>query len=105
MDSYIVVLTTFGSKEEALQVTEKLLKARLIACVNIIDNLASLFHWKGKIEKSCEALAIMKTQKKHLEELMEWIQTHHSYSMPEIIALPVIGGSGEYLNWIKEETS
>jgi len=105
MDNYIIVLTTFGTKEAALKVTEKLLKARLIACVNIIDNVDSLFHWNGKIENSREALAIMKTQKKHLEELMEWIHTHHTYSVPEIIALPIIGGSGEYLNWLKEETS
>ena len=105
MDAYIIVLTTFSSKEEALKVTDKLLKARLIACANIIDQVDSFFHWQGKIENEKEALTILKTQKKHLNELIKWIQTHHSYSVPEIIALPIIGGSKKYLDWIKEETT
>jgi len=105
MEAYIIVLTTFGSKEEAKTVTDKLLKARLIACANLIDNVDSYFHWQGKIENEREVLAILKTQKKHLDELFEWIQTHHPYSVPEILALPIFRGSGEYLNWIKEETT
>ncbi len=105
MEAFIIVLTTFGSKEEAQKVTNKLLKARLIACANIIDKVDSFFHWQGKIENEQEVIAILKTQKKHLDELFEWIQTHHSYSVPEILALPIVRGSGDYLAWIKEETS
>ena len=105
MEPFIVVFVTFRDHDEAQDIINKVLKARLIACANIIDNVDSFFHWQNKIENEREAMAVMKTQRKHLTELMEWIQAHHSYSVPEIIALPIIGGSGEYLNWIKEETS
>jgi len=105
MDAYIIVLTTFSSKEEAQKVIDIVLKARLIACANIIDKVDSFFHWQGKIENEQETMAILKTQKKHLDELFECIQTHHSYSVPEILALPIYRGSSDYLNWIKKETT
>ncbi len=105
MESFIVVFTTFKDKTEAEKTIHKLLKARLIACANIIDNVDSFFHWNSQVENEKEAMVVIKTQRKLLEELVEWIQTNHSYQVPEIIALPIIGGSAEYLNWIKEETT
>lgn len=105
MTDYIIVLSTFPSKEEAEKLSEKLLKARLIACANISSPMESFFHWKGPIQKENEVLVIMKTRKKLFDELSGWILTHHPYDVPEIIALPVLMGSDEYLGWIKEETS
>ena len=104
MEQFIVVFTTCPSEQEAQRIVEKVLKARLIACANIVPAVQSLFHWKGEISKEGEVLVVMKTRKKLLKELTAWIQTHHSYEVPEVIALPIVGGSEEYLSWIEEET-
>ena len=105
METFILVLTTCASQEEAEKIINKLLKARLIACANIVPGVHSLFHWKGKITREQEVLVLMKSRKKYFKELEEWIQTHHSYEVPEIIAMPIMLGSQEYLDWLNEETS
>lgn len=105
MESFILVMTTCASHEEAETLVQKLLKARLIACGNILAGVQSLFHWKGQISHEQEVLVLMKSRKKYYKELEEWIQAHHSYEVPEIIALPILVGSAEYLDWLYEETS
>ncbi len=105
MESYLLVMTTCASEEEAEKIVKKVLDAHLIACANIIPGVNSFFHWKGKVTSEKEVVVLMKTRKKLFSELMEWIQTHHSYQVPEIIALPIVDGSTEYLDWVKEETS
>ena len=105
MDSFILVFSTFSSEEEAKKISNQVVKARLAACANIVPKVHSIFHWKNELSHEDEVMVLMKTQKKHLKELVLWIQSHHSYELPEVIALPIIGGSEEYLDWIKEETS
>jgi len=105
MESYILVMTTCATQSEAQEIVRKLLKARLIACANIIPGAQSIFHWKGKISEEAEAVVLMKSRKKYFKELEEWIQAHHSYELPEIIAMPIVMGSQEYLDWLHEETS
>ena len=105
MTAFIIVITTLPSKEEAEKLSEKLLKARLAACVNISSQMESLFHWKGQIDRQNEVLVIMNSRKQLFTKLSEWIMTHHPYDVPEILALPVLMGSDDYLNWINEETS
>ena len=105
MESYLIVMTTCASEEEAGKIVKKVLDAHLIACANIVPGVNSFFRWKGKVTNEKEVMVLMKTRKKLFSELTEWIQTHHSYQVPEIIALPIIDGSTEYLDWIKEETS
>jgi periplasmic divalent cation tolerance protein len=102
---YLLVITTCSSQEEAEAIVDKVLQARLIACGNIIPEVQSFFRWKNEISHEKEVVVLMKTQKKHLDELVEWIQVHHSYQVPEIIALPIVGGNTDYLNWVKEETT
>lgn len=104
MESYILVMTTCASPEEAQDILSKVLKARLVACGNIVSGVTSWFHWKGAIEQAQETLLLLKTRKDYFKELKEWILTHHSYEVPEVIALPILLGSEEYLDWIKEET-
>jgi len=101
---YIVILTTCASKREALRIAEGLLKARLVACANIMDTIDSRFWWKGKIDRAREALLVLKTAKSEFGRVEKAIKRLHSYEVPEIIALPVIGGSRKYLEWIRRET-
>jgi periplasmic divalent cation tolerance protein len=104
MESYIMVLTSCVSQEEAEKIVQKVLKARLIACANIIPAVKSFFWWKGEITSAAEVMVVMKTRKKYFKELSEWILSEHSYKIPEIIALSIDDGQREYLDWIHEET-
>jgi len=98
--SYIVVLVTTPSREEAENVAQKLLELRLIACANIVGPVSSHFHWGGKLEHAEEFLIMMKSRVNLFEALSLQVKSLHSYTVPEIIALPVAAGSGNYLDWL-----
>jgi periplasmic divalent cation tolerance protein len=101
----IVVLITCSTEEEAGRITRALVDEKLIACGNMISPVKSIFFWQGKTNDESEALIIAKSIKKKFPDIIERVKTLHSYSVPEIIALPVIAGSDEYLNWINETLS
>ena len=100
MNPYIIVIATTASKQEAENIAQHLLQERLIACANITVPVASLFHWNDKLEKAEEHLVFMKTRKDLFEKLSETVKKLHSYEVPEIIALPIVDGSKEYLAWL-----
>jgi periplasmic divalent cation tolerance protein len=97
---YIIVLVTAKDKSEAARIAAGLLEAKLIACANIIDGVKSLFWWQGKIDSSKEVLLVLKSRKALLKKITDRVKSLHSYQTPEIIALPIVGGSGDYLAWI-----
>ncbi len=99
---YIVIFITAGSKKEAEKIARGLLSARLVACVNIVDGVESFFWWKNKIDRARECLLIMKSTEKKLKEVIKIAKSLHSYDVPEIIALSVIGGNKPYLDWIDD---
>ena len=98
---YVVVLVTCGSKQEAEKVVQNLLDAKLIACGNIIGPVTSFFRWYGKSEKAEEWLALMKSRRDLFDKLAAAVKALHSYEVPEILALPVVGGAKEYLDWLE----
>lgn len=100
----IVVLITTSDEVEAAKLAKALVQAKLAGCVNIIKDIRSIYSWKGKIEDEKEVLMVAKTQKSLLDPLMEKVKELHSYTVPEIIALPIIQGSEDYLRWLKEVT-
>jgi periplasmic divalent cation tolerance protein len=93
-------MVTTATKQEAEKIAQRLLKERLIACANIIGPVSSLFHWAGKMEKAEEFLIFMKSRKDLFEKLAETVKALHSYEVPEILVLPVVGGSKVYLDWL-----
>ena len=99
-NAYVIVLVTTASKQEAEKIAQHLLKRRLIACANIIGPVSSLFHWSGKVETAEEYLIFMKSRKDLFEKLAETVKALHSYEVPEILVLPIVGGSKEYLAWL-----
>lgn len=101
---HIVVLVTASSKEEANKIARGLLEEKLAACVNIVEGLESRFWWQGKIDSAKEALLIIKTRKALFNKLAKKVKSLHSYTVPEIIALPIISGSKAYLDWINDCT-
>jgi periplasmic divalent cation tolerance protein len=104
MEDFIVILVTASSEEEAKKIAQSLVEKRLVACVNIIKDVQSVFRWKGKISDEKELLLIIKTRKKLYKNVEEEIKTLHAYEVPEIIALPIISGSKDYLYWVDSET-
>lgn len=104
MTECIVVLVTVPQEEEAAQMANTLIDERLAACVNILKDIRSLYRWKGAIEDEGEVLMVVKTQERLFESLVKRIKQMHSYSVPEIIALPIVKGSDNYIQWMKEET-
>ncbi len=99
---YIVIFITASSKEEADKIGNKLVENKLAACVNIVDNVRSLFWWEAKLDSANEVLMVVKSKKSHLSLIIKVVKSLHSYQVPEIIALPIIGGDKKYLNWIDE---
>jgi periplasmic divalent cation tolerance protein len=102
---YIVVLVTASSEEEAARLGHALVSKRLAACANIIHPVRSIYRWQGHIEDEQEVLMFIKTRKDLFELLQECVKELHSYSVPEIIALPIIEASPAYLKWLGQETS
>ncbi len=101
---HIVVLVTASSKKEADKIAQGLLEEKLAACVNIVEGLESRFWWQGKIDSAKELLLIIKTRKTLFNKLAKKVRSLHSYTVPEIIALPIISGSKAYLDWINDCT-
>jgi len=100
----IVVLITTPSKDEAERIARHLIENRLAACVNIVPSVRSLYRWEGNICDETESLLIVKTQADRFDQLSREVKAHHRYTVPEIIALPIVQGSPDYLNWIQEST-
>jgi len=104
MSDFIVVFVTSGSEEEALKIGRTLVEEGLAACANIVSPIRSIYRWEGKIWDEKEWLLIIKTQRSKFEDLAKRVKSLHSYSVPEIIALPITDGSPSYLKWIEEMT-
>lgn len=100
----IVVYITAPHEDEAVNIAQALVTARLAACVNIVRNIRSIYRWKDKIEDDAEVLMILKTQKSLFHMLSAKVNELHSYDVPEVIALPIIDGSEDYLTWLRQST-
>jgi periplasmic divalent cation tolerance protein len=101
--THVVLFITTADTKEAQRIADSLLEARKAACVNIVPEVSSSFWWQGKPEQAQESLLIVKSQASALDEIVDLVKKHHSYDVPEIIALPIIGGNPDYLDWIGNE--
>ena len=97
---HVMVLITAGSEQEAHKIAELLVKEKKVACVNIVRRVDSLFRWKSTIDSAHESLLLVKTKASLLSEVISLVKQAHSYEVPEIIALPIVGGNEEYLRWL-----
>ncbi|MDI6703904.1 MAG: divalent-cation tolerance protein CutA [bacterium] len=100
--SHIVIFITASTDEEAKKIANALLNKKKAACVNILPGVHSLFWWQGGIDSASEVLLIVKTEEHLLDDVVKLVKELHGYSVPEIIALPIIGGNQEYLKWVSE---
>jgi len=99
----VVIFITTGTDEEAHEVAGALLKNRHAACVNILPKISSIFWWHDKLDSAQESLLIVKSKASLLSEIVRLVKEVHTYETPEIVALPIIGGNPDYLDWIGKE--
>lgn len=104
MSEVIIVLITAPSRETADSISKSLVELRLAACVNILPNISSVFHWEGKVDWAEEFLLIAKTKKSAFKDLEEKVLESHPYDTPEIISISVSDGTRAYMDWILKET-
>ena len=97
---FVAVLVTVGSLAEGEKIAESLVGERLAACVNVIGPIRSIYTWEGSLRREEEHLLVIKTRVGSFERLEARVRALHSYSTPEILALPISAGSEPYLDWI-----
>ncbi|WP_119727924.1 divalent-cation tolerance protein CutA [Thermomonospora amylolytica] len=104
MAEHVEVHVTTGSRDEARKITRAVVEGRVAAGAQIVGPISSTYWWRGEIQEDEEFLVLMKTAEDKLEELTSVVRACHSYEVPEIVAVPIVGGLGEYLGWITAET-
>lgn len=100
---HIAVFVT-APPDKAGELARGLVEARLAACVNILSGVRSIYSWKGEICDDAEALMVIKTRAELLEALRQKVVELHPYEVPEVIALPIVGGHAPYLEWVEQST-
>lgn len=101
----VVVYMTIDAIQDARKIAHTLVEEQLVACVNIIPKVESIYRWKGNIENDEEIVLIAKTTDANVKKTIQRIKQMHSYELPDIIVLPIIGGLKDYLGYIENETS
>lgn len=101
----IVILCTAPDEETAVKLARGLVDARLAACVNLVQGVRSFYRWKGAVQDEPEVQLVVKTGAARFDDVRGWLEEHHPYEVPEIIALPIDAGSASYLEWVDRQTS
>ncbi len=102
---YALVYITTSGNEESKNIANTLVREKLAACVNIIASIESIYLWKGEIEDDNESLLIAKTKVSNVDKIIKRVKEIHSYETPAILAIPIIDGSKDYLDYLDSELS
>jgi periplasmic divalent cation tolerance protein len=102
MTDKIVILSTCSDEQEAERLARALVEARLAACVSVVPRVRSFYRWKGAVEDASECLLVIKSSRPLFAELRSALEKAHSYEVPEVVAIPVVDGAPNYLNWLHE---
>jgi periplasmic divalent cation tolerance protein len=101
MTDKIVVLSTCATEEEAAKLARVLVEARVAACVTMVPGARSVYRWQETVESAAECLLIIKSSRPLFEPLRQALEKAHAYDVPELLALPVVEGSANYMNWLE----
>jgi periplasmic divalent cation tolerance protein len=101
MTDKIVVLSTCATEEDAARVANALVEAQVAACVTMVPGARSIYRWQGAIESASECVLIIKSSRLLFEKLRDVLERVHTYDVPELLALPVVAGTPEYLEWLE----
>ena len=101
-EQFVIAFSTFPDVETARRIARELVESALVACVNIIPAVESIYYWKEKVETNAESLAIFKLTSARYSEFESRLRALHPYDVPEVVRLNIAGGSVDYLRWIGE---
>ena len=104
-EEFVVVLVTAGSAEEAAHIARTVVTERLVACANVVGPIRSIYRWHGTLEEAAEYLLLLKARAADTSALEARVRALHSYELPEVLAVPLRGGSAAYLAWLAEATT
>lgn len=99
-DDYCLLFCTCPDRDTALRVAETLVNERLAACVSLLPDMTSIYRWQGELQREPEALLLIKSTQERFEALAARVRQLHPYEVPELIAIPIVAGLPDYLNWI-----
>ncbi len=102
-DDVRVVWVTAPDAEQGAALARALVEERLAACVNLLPSIRSVYRWEGRVQDDAEVLLVIKTRADRLASLTTRVGELHPYDLPEVLALPAVGGSSAYLRWVAEE--
>jgi len=105
MDEIIIILTNLPDRASALKLAGELVEQRLAACVNVLAECSSVYRWEGRVKSATEVPVLIKTRAQRYDEVEAEIRRLHPYELPEIVAVPVVRGLDEYLEWVAGETT
>jgi len=100
LEKISVVMTSVGTEQQAVEISEELITRRLATCINIVPCLRSIYRWKGKVCEDTEYLLLIKTPEKLFEQVSSAIREYHSYELPEILAIPVTAAEANFHQWV-----
>jgi periplasmic divalent cation tolerance protein len=103
MTDKIVVFSACSTEEEARRIARKLVADRLAACVTVTPQARSVYRWNGAIEEADECLLVIKSSRALFDRLRTELEKAHTYEVPEVVALPVVDGAPNYMNWLSNE--
>ena len=101
----VMILVTMGARDDAERLGEALVVEHLAASCSVIPTVHSFYYWDGQLQREHEALLIIKTLESNAAAVQEFVRTHHEYDLPEIIQVPIEGGSSPYLTWLEKQTA
>ena len=104
MDEYIFTYITCESPAQAEQIGTVLVEENLAACANVFPTSVSIYKWQGQLQKSEEAIVLLKTRFSYFEKIEARVKELHSYDVPCILSFPIVQGSEEFLSWVKTQT-
>ena len=101
----VLIMVTTGGRDDAERLGEALVVERLAACCSVIPTVHSFYYWDDQLQREHEALLLIKTLESLAGEVQEFVRSHHAYDVPEILQVPIEGGSSAYLNWLEKQVA
>ncbi len=101
----MLIMVTTGGRDDAERLGEGLVVEHLAACCSVIPSVHSIYYWEDKLQREHEALLLIKTLESLAPAVQEFVRSHHSYELPEILQVPIEGGSSAYLNWLQTQVA
>ena len=100
LEDITLIMTSVGTEQQAVEISEELIERRLATCINIVPCLRSIYRWKGKVCEDTEYLLLIKTPLRFFDKVSEAIREFHSYELPEILGFPITNAETNFHEWV-----